>query len=138
MFIICFVLAFGGGYLVYSSKAGDADKTESPAAATAQAPKADAKSEVAKTAGLESDIFTKKNCVACHAVSGLGVKGGQAGPDLSKAYVNVEGKHGVKIEDFLKKPTSAVMSGVIGSNPLTDDELKTVVAALKKASEASQ
>jgi hypothetical protein len=39
------------------------------------------------------------------------------------------------IEEFLKKPNSAVMTGVLGSNPLTDDQRKQVLDILKKASE---
>jgi hypothetical protein len=47
----------------------------------------------------------------------------------------VEGKHGKPIEEFLKAPTSAVMSGVIGKNPLSDEERKQVLELLKQASE---
>ncbi|MFT9846788.1 hypothetical protein [Aneurinibacillus sp. REN35] len=55
--------------------------------------------------------------------------------DLSKAYTTVLDKHGVSIDEFLKKPTSAVMSGVIGKSPLKEDERKAIIAALKTASE---
>jgi len=50
--------------------------------------------------------------------------------------VEVKDKHGKPIEEFLKQPDSAVMSGVIGKNPLTDDERKQVLEMLQKASEA--
>jgi hypothetical protein len=53
----------------------------------------------------------------------------------TQAYANVEGKHGKPIEEFLKAPTSAVMSGVIGKNPLSDEERKQVLDLLKQASE---
>ena len=55
-------------------------------------------------------------CIACHAVSALEVQGGVTGPDLSNSYVNVPDKHGVPIDEFLKEPTTAVMSGVIGKS----------------------
>ncbi|CAG7641571.1 hypothetical protein PAESOLCIP111_04246 [Paenibacillus solanacearum] len=144
VFVICFILAFGGGYAAFSSKAaksGDPGSSSAPAAKSAKpddAKTAEKSGEATTVAAKDSEVLMKLNCVSCHSVSALGVKGGQVGPDLSKAYVNVESKHGVKVEDFLQKPTSAVMSGVIGSKPLTDDELKSVVAVLKKASEQSQ
>lgn len=81
-----------------------------------------------------AEIFTKRGCVACHSVSALDVQGGVTGPDLSKAYLNVADKHGVPVEDFLKKPTSAVMSSVLGANPLTDEERAQVLSALQAAS----
>ncbi len=147
VFLLCFAVAFGGGYLFYQAKTpkqdapvtaqaeneqkatgGQADAAETTDATTAATATADNTSK-------EGEIFTKRGCVACHSVSALNVKGGAAGPDLSQAYVNVENKHGVPIEEFLKKPTSAVMSGVLGKSPLTDDERKAVLAALKLASE---
>ena len=71
--------------------------------------------------------------MGCHAVSGLNLEGGATGPDLTQAFNNVEGKHGKPLAEFLKEPTSAVMSSVIGGNPLTDEEISQVVEALKKA-----
>ncbi len=83
----------------------------------------------------EGRVFIQSGCISCHSVSALNLQGGATGPDLSQAYKNVEGKHGVPIEEFLKNPTSAVMSGVIGGNPLTDDERAAIIEALKAASE---
>ena len=39
------------------------------------------------------------------------------------------------MDSFLKEPTSAVMSGVIEANPLSDEERAKVVEALKKIAE---
>lgn len=83
----------------------------------------------------EDNIFQNKGCLGCHSIEKLDLQGGSTGPDLSKAYKNVEGKHGKPIEEFLKEPTSAVMSSVIGGNPLSDDEIKQVVELLKQASD---
>lgn len=147
IFFLCFAVAFGGGYLFYKSgqpsdgatqasshadhetatapKAGDSTKAEAPAPSAAPA----------TGTASEGAIFTQRGCIACHSVSALNVKGGAVGPDLSQAYVNVKDKHGVPVEEFLKKPTSAVMSGVLGSKPLTEEERQAVLKALKLASE---
>ena len=88
------------------------------------------------TASGEESILQTKGCIGCHAVQGLNLQGGATGPDLSQAFKTIEGKHGKPINEFLKAPTSAVMSSVIGGNPLSDDEITQIVAELKKASEA--
>ncbi|MGC5328802.1 cytochrome C [Brevibacillus sp. SYSU BS000544] len=142
IFFLCFVIAFGGGYLIF----GGGSKEEASSNPSQQtAPKQETKTEApaateaatATTASVpaEGEVFSKLGCITCHSVKNLGVSGGATGPDLSKAFTEVEGKHGVKIEEFLKKPTSAVMSGVIGGKPLTDEERKAVLDALKAASE---
>jgi cytochrome c551/c552 len=86
----------------------------------------------------QDNIIAKRGCIQCHSVGSLNIEGGQVGPDLSQAYTTVESKHGKPIEEFLKKPTSAVMSGVLGKDPLTDDQLQQVLDLLKKASEVKQ
>lgn len=143
IFILSFLVAFGGGYLFYHST-GKVTKATSEQSTQKEQPKEAAKagepakaSEPAKAtaSSKEGEIFTQRGCVQCHSISALGIKAGQVGPDLSKAYTTVEGKHGKKIEDFLKAPTSAVMSTVLGPKPLTDDERKAVLEALKLASE---
>jgi cytochrome c551/c552 len=138
-FVICALLGFGLGYLVFGVIMGDSEKqpqvtqTETKDSTTTKSP--DSK-ETATSSVKEDNILNKRGCLGCHSVEALNLKGGQVGPDLSQAFVNVEGKHGKPIEEFLKQPTSAVMSGVIGKNPLTDDERKQVLDLLKQASEA--
>ncbi|WP_223595250.1 cytochrome c [Neobacillus bataviensis] len=139
-FVICALLGFGLGYLVFGVIMGDSAKQPQTAQADSKQTKTtttEAKEEPAKTSSANEDnILNKKGCLGCHSVEALNLKGGAVGPDLSQAFVNVEGKHGKPIEEFLKAPTSAVMSGVIGKNPLTDDERKQVLDLLKQASEA--
>jgi len=141
-FVISAFVGLGIGYLVFEvlgdngkepQTAASTEKAEAKETSTAPAEKP--KEEAATVSASEDNILAKKGCLGCHSVGALNIKGGAVGPDLSQAFVNVEGKHGKPIEEFLKKPTSAVMSGVIGKNPLTDDERKQVLDFLKKASE---
>jgi cytochrome c551/c552 len=142
-FVICALLGFGLGYLVFGVIMGDSEKqpqvaqtetTETTETASTKEETTDSK-EAATVSANEDNILNKKGCLGCHSVEALNIKGGAVGPDLSQAFVNVEGKHGKPIEEFLKAPTSAVMSGVIGKSPLTDEERKQVLVLLKQASE---
>ncbi|HJV46271.1 MAG TPA: c-type cytochrome [Bacillota bacterium] len=144
IFVFTFFIAFGGGYFIYHPNAKTSQAAVEKQSSTKQQQSKEgetaksgekASAPAATTSSKEGEIFTKRGCVQCHSVSALGIKAGQVGPDLSKAYTTVEGKHGKKIEDFLKAPTSAVMSGVLGKQPLTDDERNAVLEALKVASE---
>ncbi|MGD8190510.1 cytochrome C [Brevibacillus ginsengisoli] len=148
IFLLSFIIAFGGGYAFYHSKqqpkevASESTTAQAPAPAPtpadsgkAEAPAPAKTTDSATAAAPEGEIFTKRGCVSCHSVSALNIHAGQVGPDLSQAYVEAEGKHGMKLEEFLKKPNSAVMSGVLSSKPLTDEERKAVLDALKIASE---
>ncbi|MBT2696935.1 cytochrome C [Bacillus sp. ISL-40] len=139
-FVVCALLGFGLGYLVFGVIMGDSEKqpqvaqTETTETAAAKEESTDAK-EATTVSANEDNILNKKGCLGCHSVEALNIKGGAVGPDLSQAFANVEGKHGKPIEEFLKEPTSAVMSGVIGKNPLSDEERKQVLELLKQASE---
>jgi len=142
-FVISALLGFGIGYLVFDVIMGDSGnepqvaQTETKDTNQAKEESKDSKDTAATTASVSEDnILNNRGCLGCHSVEALSLKGGAVGPDLSQAFVNVEGKHGKSIDEFLKAPTSAVMSGVIGKNPLTDDERKQVLDLLKQASEA--
>jgi cytochrome c2 len=142
-FVICALIGFGLGYLVFGVIMGASEKqpqvaqTETNATNSATTESKETKESAATTSAVSEDnILNKKGCLNCHSVESLNLKGGAVGPDLSQAFVNVEGKHGKPIEEFLKAPTSAVMSGVIGKNPLTDEERQQVLDFLKQASEA--
>lgn len=134
IFLICFAIAFGGGYLFF--KNDQTTQIDNEQIDTDQAAKDEAIDlQQGDASDNEGRIFVQRGCISCHSVSALNTQGGATGPDLSQAYVNVEGKHGLPIEEYLKNPTSAVMASVLGENPLTEDELKAVVEALKAASE---
>lgn len=139
-FVISALLGLGIGYIAFQvigGKSGDEQnvaQTETKTSEQAtESDDQDTNTEEAVTVNAEETIFSKKGCLQCHSVEALNIKGGAVGPDLSQAFNNVEGKHGKPINEFLKQPTSAVMSGVIGSNPLTDDEINEVLALLKEA-----
>jgi len=140
-FVIFAVVGFGLGYFVFEVIMGDsgttqATQTQTKDTASTSNQSTDTSSKAATTVSANQDnIIVKRGCIGCHSVSALNLKGGQVGPDLSHAYVEVKDKHGIPIEQFLTKPNSAVMSGVLGSKPLTDAQRKEVIATLKKASE---
>lgn len=144
-FIISALIGLGLGYVAFDVIAADGDNGKE--VATSNEESTDASTETNKdeneetptetaTASGEESILQSKGCIGCHAVEGLDLQGGATGPDLSQAFNSVEGKHGKPLNEFLKEPTSAVMSTVIGGSPLTDDEISQIVEELKKASEA--
>jgi cytochrome c551/c552 len=139
-FVVSIVIGFGLGYLVFGVIMGDSDKQPQVAqtepideASETKGQKEEANEET--TSVDANNILNSKGCLGCHAVDSLGLEGGATGPDLSKAFTDVEGKHGKSIDEFLKEPTSAVMSSVIGGSPLTDEERTQVLDMLKQASE---
>jgi cytochrome c551/c552 len=140
-FVISVVLGFGLGYLVFEVIMHDSGKqpvtasTETTTTTTDQKTASKEASAASTTPADTDNILSKRGCLGCHSVEALNLKGGQVGPDLSHAFVEVADKHGKPIEEFLKQPNSAVMSGVLGKNPLTDDQRKQVLELLKKASE---
>ncbi|MBY0097483.1 c-type cytochrome [Mesobacillus maritimus] len=147
-FIICAILGFGIGFAGFEiAGKDDVASTDAPTETAVNTesnedntPAEDSSNEEAKQPTTESvtsansEILNTKGCLSCHSVSSLNLEGGATGPDLSKAFTEVEGKHGKPLNEFLKEPTSAVMSTVIGGNPLTDEEIQQVVDALQEAS----
>ena len=140
-FVISALLGFGLGYLVFDVIMGDSDKqpqvaqTETNDTAAAKEEESTESKEETTVAANEDNILNKKGCLGCHSVEALNIQGGAVGPDLSQSFANVEGKHGKSIDEFLKEPTSAVMSGVIAKSPLTEVERMQVLDLLKQASE---
>jgi cytochrome c551/c552 len=148
-FVISALIGLGLGYVVYKVLPEKSGHDPQQVAATnetgsdttsedASSKDEGASTSASATAANEDNILSKRGCLGCHSVGSLNLQGGQVGPDLSQAFTTVEGKHGKPIEEFLKQPTSAVMSGVLGKDPLTDDQRKQVLDLLKKASEAKQ
>jgi cytochrome c551/c552 len=139
-FVVSIVIGFGLGYLVFGVIMGDSDQQPQVAQTepTNEASETEGQKEEVKeetTSVDANNILNSKGCLGCHAVDSLGLDGGATGPDLSKAFTDVEGKHGKSIDEFLKEPTSAVMSSVISGSPLTDEEHTQVLDMLKQASE---
>lgn len=140
-FIISALIGLGLGYVAFDVVGGSNDETAEVAKQekNKSQPESDIKNEdkddqKAETVSADNNILKSKGCLGCHSVSALNLQGGATGPDLSKAFENVEGKHGKPIDQFLKEPTSAVMSGVIGGNPLSEGEISEVVKLLEEAS----
>jgi mono/diheme cytochrome c family protein len=136
IFLCSFAITFSVGYEYFTNtpkKNVSQPKTTAPN--TAPATQSTDKTETTTATAGEGRIFVQRGCVQCHSVKALNIQGGAVGPDLSKAYTEVEAKHGIPIQQFLRKPNSAVMSGVLGNKPLTDEEYNAVLTALKAASE---
>jgi mono/diheme cytochrome c family protein len=141
-FVISAIIGLGLGYLVYDIilDSSDEDTVLTQEQATDQTAAVEEEDEEVETPDVENvsnkeNILQTKGCIGCHAVEGLNLQGGVTGPDLSKAYSEVEGKHGKPLQEFLKEPTSAVMSSVIGGSPLSAEEIDQIVEELKKAAE---
>ncbi|GFZ86591.1 hypothetical protein GCM10010978_28160 [Compostibacillus humi] len=158
IFIVGFLIAFTVGYFVFDtesaestvedpntvqeeSSAGDksANNTEDSEESATETTNANTEetdtAEGGESVPAEAEALQANNCLSCHAVESLGIAGGTTGPDLSQAYNEVEGKHGKDLDSFLQEPTSAVMSTVIGDNPLSDEERASIIEALKFAAE---
>lgn len=140
IFIAAFLLMFAGGYFFFSQDNEKTDETKTEVNSTTETAADKVEEEATKTEVDESTVsanteaFNNNSCVSCHAVSSLGIEGGVTGPDLSTAFEGVEGKHGVTLDSFLQKPTSAVMSGVIEGNPLSDKDRAEIIEMLNQAS----
>lgn len=134
IFLICFAVAFGAGYLIFGRDEAPEVAKEEPKSEEEVKDEA-IEQQQGDTSDNEGRILVQTGCISCHSVSALNIQGGATGPDLSQSYNSVEGKHGLPLEEFLRNPTSAVMSSVMAGDPLTDDELKGIMDALKVAAE---
>jgi cytochrome c551/c552 len=141
IFLISAAVGLAGGYAFFQlTGKSDTVATNQETASvkketTASTQQQESTSAKETASAKEGGILKQKGCLSCHSVSKLNLQGGTTGPDLSNAYKEVEGKHGKPIDEFLKTPTSAVMSGVIEGTPLTDEERSAIIEVLKTASE---
>lgn len=72
------------------------------------------------------------SCISCHVLNFQGVSdGGLLGVDLSDAYTNVNKEKG--LQTILKSPTSPIMKITYANSPITPEEMKKLIALLKKA-----
>lgn len=76
--------------------------------------------------------FTRRGapCVACHALRYSGVRGGNWGPDLTEMYTKISEEGLLSV---LKSPPYIGMKKMYEEKPLTDDEIKALVAFAKDA-----
>ncbi|MBP2243226.1 mono/diheme cytochrome c family protein [Cytobacillus eiseniae] len=137
IFIISALIGLGLGYLVFDVIGSDDSEPEVAVNDTNTPKPAEEETDTTgdSVAASDDNILQAKGCLGCHAVNGLNLEGGATGPDLTQSFNNVEGKHGKPLAEFLKEPTSAVMSSVISGNPLTDEEIEQIVQELQKAAE---
>lgn len=131
--IIGFLLAFGVGYLLFnkdSSELSQVDDTANQTETTEQNTE-----DLASMVPDEAMALSRNGCLSCHAVESIEAPGGDIGPDLSRVFPEIKGKHGKELDEFLQEPTSAVMATVIAGKPLEDKEREQIVESLKLASE---
>lgn len=115
--------------LVYNVGLKPTDQTPAPSGAQQIAGKESAAADSSK---INTEIFSTRGCIQCHTVSALKVKGGETGPDLSNATVNVPNKYGKSLREFLDKP-EGVMAEVLPTKNVTDKEKDQIVELLTKA-----
>jgi len=131
--VVGFLVAFGLGYLIIGSS-GEAEEVVQPVEEVEEQEEVDVE-DLASQIPDEAQAFSRNGCLSCHSVESMDVIGGDIGPDLSRIFPEIKGKYGKELEDFLQEPTAAVMSTVIASDPLEDDDRAEIVEFLKLASE---
>src|SRR5262245_39648068 len=93
--------------------------------------------QTASIAGARAGaIFMEKGCPQCHSISTFGIKSPtDVGPDLAKAYADVQTRFGVKLNEFLNAPTGT-MQMVLGSMiKLTPAERDSIIHILSELHE---
>src|SRR5690625_3557447 len=133
--IVGFLLAFGVGYFVFGKDTATPQEESSETIQTAEEAEEVDVEDLASTIPAEAESLSRNGCLGCHAVESLDAAGGDIGPDLSRAFAEIRGKHGKELDDFLQEPTSAVMATIIADDPLEDSEREQIVEALQEASE---
>jgi|SRR5690625_4692202 len=134
--IVGFLLAFGAGYLLFGKEDTTPKEAPNETAQTEEQQEEETDVEdVAMEIPEEAQVLSRNGCIGCHSVESMDVVGGDIGPDLSRAFPEMKGKHGKELNDFLQEPTAAVMATVLGEDPLDDDEREQIVEVLKTAAE---
>lgn len=138
--IVGFLIGFGGAFFFKGGNGAEVTQPQTPSTSVQSGQEGGAGQTDGSTAtqtattGKAEDIFSNKGCLQCHAVEGYGLSGGQVGPDLSVAYEDTHNRFGKSLEDFLNNP-EGTMAAVLKQNPLSDDEKKQIVEALKALAE---
>lgn len=72
------------------------------------------------------------SCISCHSINSVGgLGGGRLGPDLSRAYLRLDGRKALGA--WLASPPSETMSPVYKQHPLDSGEILPLLAFLKDA-----
>jgi mono/diheme cytochrome c family protein len=113
---VVLVVACGGG-------GSNADAGQPPQTAAAPAAAADRR----------ADLFIRKGCPQCHAISALGVTSpAEVGPDLSGAHADVRSRFGVSLEEFFAAPTGTMQLVLSSMIQLTPAERDSIIQILKE------
>lgn len=139
VFIVGFIIAFAGAYFfVFADSTPDEEEQAPMEEASSEENNDEDTEEVEEKTTIpeEAEALGRYGCLTCHSVDSMNIKSGNIGPDLSPTFAEIKGKHGKELDEFLREPTSAVMSTVLADDPLEEDEIEQIVEALKKASEA--
>ena len=89
---------------------------------------------------LRAEIFIRRGCTECHAISGVHVKAAHdVGPDLTFAYGDVVNRYGVSLEAFLYEPRGLMRMMLASHVPLGSvdrDSMIIILGALYRARRA--
>jgi len=87
-----------------------------------------------------AEIFIRRGCTECHAISGIHVKAKHdVGPDLTLAYGDVVNRYGVSLEAFLYEPRGLMRMMVashISRASVDRDSLILILGGLYRARRA--
>jgi cytochrome c2 len=84
-------------------------------------------------------LFLEKGCPQCHTISALGIKSpAEIGPDLTFAYVDVQSRFNMKLEEFLKNPTGTMQMVLSSQIKLSPEERDSVIHILKQLHEETE
>lgn len=78
-----------------------------------------------------AEIFIRRGCTECHAISGVHVKAAKdVGPDLTFAYGDVVNRYGVSLEAFLYEPRGLMRMMLASHLQLTSVDRDSMILIL--------
>ena len=81
-------------------------------------------------------LFVEKGCPQCHSISAFGIKSAaEVGPDLTRAYADVQTRFGVKLDQFFAAPTGTMQMVLTSMIKLTPAERDSIIHILKELHE---